>query len=355
MSTGVVDLFNQLAENDFGFFQRVKSVADVMTSDVKTLTLDDRFQDAVQLFTRNRFHHAPVIDPDGNEVVGILSDRDILRHRPRAIGTLAEGEGDHKALSTPLSQLMTREPFHVRADSSPVEALSLMLNNHIDCVLVYEDRQELQGIVTRRDFMKTLLLYHRVCTRTVDLKRLRLVDLDLSRGIPLDVMFSRGAQTVRDVMTHEITLIKTSHKVEDAIELMEAAQIRHLPVVDDEGQLIGMVSDRDVLHWLPSRKRGSAEDDQEQRSLFATDDKGALRGSVAAMMSQETTSVKPVALLVDVMATFQEQNVDGLPVVEAGSNRPCGIITTTDILRVFRVVMQIGSFADTAEADAARA
>ena len=70
-----------------------------------------------------------------------------------------------------------------------------------------------------------MLLFHRVCTATPDLVRLRLVDLDMSRGLPLDFVFSRGARSVRDVMTREVTWIDTNDRVARAIDLMQSLEI----------------------------------------------------------------------------------------------------------------------------------
>ncbi len=66
-------------------------------------------------------------------------------------------------------------------------------------------------------------------------------------------------------------------------------------------------------------------------------------------MSTETHAVTPDLLLTDAMATIQEKLISGVPVVDSSDGKLCGIMTTSDILRVFRVVMQLGLLAETPE------
>ncbi len=192
-----------------------------MTKSPRCLTLDDTFATATDLLRKGRFHHAPVLNPDDQTVVGIVSDRDLLRQLPRSLGTAAERDDDHKTLQDGVAKFMTRKPIWCSSDCSPVKVMTLMLDHHIDSVLVSTDGKTLDGIVTPRNLIKTLLLYHHVCSRDFDLKRLRLVDLDLQNGIPLDQVFSRGAQTVRDVMTKNPGTIQSDDLLSTAIARMQ--------------------------------------------------------------------------------------------------------------------------------------
>ena len=95
MSSGnVIELLENINTGNIGFFEKLTTVADVMTRTVKTLTLDDRLEDAVTFFQEMKVHHAPVIDPEDKDVCGILSDRDVLRATPRYLGKAGEEDGD---------------------------------------------------------------------------------------------------------------------------------------------------------------------------------------------------------------------------------------------------------------------
>ena len=70
-----------------------------------------------------------------------------------------------------------------------------------------------------------------------------------------------------------------------------------------------------------------------------------------AVMQPDAPVVNADMLLTDALALLDSQAVSGLAVCYADTGRLCGILTTTDILRVFRVVMQIGSLSDQSTAD----
>ena len=344
MSQGAVDLFQQLAQNDFGFFQKLQSVESLMTRELQTLTLDHTLGDAEDLFRRGPFRHVPIVE-DG-KVYGIVSERDVLRHRPPLLGTAAEGDGDHRALQTPLAEVMSRGLATVPSSASPDAALSLMLERHIDSVLVHDDRKQLCGIVTPSDFMKMILLFHRVCTESPELVRLRLVDLDMSRGLPLDLLFSRGARSVRDVMNKDYVSVSEGEAVAVAMETMQSLAVRHLPVVNARGKLVGLLSDREVLQALPlpvPRQDPKWTERRFRERLFATQDRQAPSGTAQLWATKDPTTIRPDALFVDAISLMMKQRLSALPVIESDSDRLCGMLTKTDVLRVFRVTMQIGS------------
>lgn len=342
MSIGAIDLFTQLVENDFGFFEKIQTTRDMMTPLPKKLGLDDTLQAAIDLFRKGRFHHAPVVSPEDGDIVGVVSDRDILRYYPYYLGTLSEGDDDQRALATPVSQFMSRDVVHVSADSSPFDAVTMMLKNHVDSVLVYDDPKQIDGIVTPRDFIRILLLYHQICTRNTDLARLRIVDLEITDRIPVDLIFSRGAQTVRDVMTKNVESIDGEAYIENAIELMQSNEVRHLPVTNDNGRLVGLLSDREILKWLAVPKFGGSQNSPEgfRDSLFETDDVSSLRGICRDVMITPPHSVASNSLLVDLMLHFSKGTTSGVPVIDE-EGQLCGILTTTDILRVCRVVFHL--------------
>ncbi|MCP4784873.1 MAG: CBS domain-containing protein [Fuerstiella sp.] len=129
---------------------------------------------------------------------------------------------------------------------------------------------------------------------------------------------------------------------------MKEHRIRHLPVLNKEHKVVGMLSDREILKCLPSPGQRSAEPEQHFREvLFATDDKAALHTHVHSVMCEQGQTVNPDVLLTDALAILNGTTVSGVCVVDADTRKLCGILTTSDILRVFRVVMQIGTLNET--------
>jgi CBS-domain-containing membrane protein len=343
-----MDLLRELENNRFGFFKQLKTVADIMTAKVLTLSVDHKVKDALELFSKNSIQHVPVIDPETNELLGIVSDRDLLRHAPRFLGTLVEGDNDQRALNTNLSQLMTRKPIHTSRSATLLDGVSLMLDNHIDCLLVYDDPKELHGIVTPSNFLKTILLYYRFCVPSdVQLTRLRLIDLE--RHMSIEEIFRYGAQTVRDVMAREVATLSPDQLVADAIALIQERRTRHVPIVDANKTVLGLVTDRDVLRALgpAANKQGPpAADKKFREALFAVEKTDpVLKEKLSTIMNRKLFAQRPEAMFQEAIRTFVDQDVSCLPVSDAQS-RLVGIVTKTDVLRLFRVVLRLATFTD---------
>lgn len=126
---------------------------------------------------------------------------------------------------------------------------------------------------------------------------------------------------VRDVMTAEPLVVSPEEGVQIAWGLMTDHQVRHLPVVDARGGLVGVLSQRDLL----------ADGGMETAVLppFA-----ALRGEalVADVMTREVEAVAPDDDIREAAARMFERKLGCLPVVEEGI--VIGILTESDFVRL---------------------
>jgi CBS domain-containing protein len=129
---------------------------------------------------------------------------------------------------------------------------------------------------------------------------------------------------VKQLMSTNTVTIDEQASCREAIALMCRYRIRHLPVVDDQGRLAGIVTDRDVRHHLfrPDVFRSIGSVPVEQL-LAAT--------PVPDIMSTPVISVAPGATLDEAARRMREDRVGALPVVEDG--RIVGIVTETDLLQ----------------------
>ena len=101
-----------------------------------------------------------------------------------------------------------------------------------------------------------------------------------------------------------------------------AAPIRHVPIVDAEGHLLGLVTHRDLL----SKAFGGGQD--LPRSIRQP----YLRSiPVAEVMTRRLTTAPPEAVLSDAAGTMVDRRCGCLPIVEGG--RLVGILTATDFVR----------------------
>lgn len=113
-------------------------VSDLMSTAVVTIKASAPSSGAHAEMQVGVIHHLPVVD-DKNRVVGVLSDRDLLR----AHGT-----------SRRVSEIMTRDPITVRPDAMGHLAASAMIENGVNSVLVTEEDGTLVGVVTSSDFIE---------------------------------------------------------------------------------------------------------------------------------------------------------------------------------------------------------
>jgi CBS domain-containing protein len=119
-------------------------VADVMTGRVVTLSLHHTLSDAAKLMNNRLFRHCVVVDSE-RRVVGVISDRDILR----ALGRSPAWQ------SKSLGQIMTGAPYTVKQGTPICDAVAKMLAKRINCLPVVTDDGTICGILTTTDLLKS--------------------------------------------------------------------------------------------------------------------------------------------------------------------------------------------------------
>ena len=129
---------------------------DIMTTDVITVGMDDDLEKVQQLFNRFRFHHVLVLGED-NVLVGVVSDRDLLKTISPFISTLAERPEDLRTLKRRVHQIMSSKPVAATRDHTIKEAAVLMLNRKISCLPIVRQDRTVEGIVTWKDILKWLV------------------------------------------------------------------------------------------------------------------------------------------------------------------------------------------------------
>lgn len=126
-------------------------VADIMTTRIVTIEMDDRLTLAKEIFDNVSFHHLLVVNNE-EQLKGILSHRDFLRSLSPNIGTAAELLRDTETLQKRVHQVMTKNPFTIAPHCDINEASKLILDNNIGCLPVL-DNNTLIGIITWKDLL----------------------------------------------------------------------------------------------------------------------------------------------------------------------------------------------------------
>jgi acetoin utilization protein AcuB len=136
---------------------------------------------------------------------------------------------------------------------------------------------------------------------------------------------------VRDVMQTKLVTATPLTTLPEAIKLVAERRIRHLPVVDPGGSLVGIVSDRDL-----KRAMASAATSLEAHELrFLLD-----RLPVAEIMTRAVVTIGPESPVEEAARLMVQKRIGAVPVVDAGDL--VGILTETDVLALFVEMLGAG-------------
>lgn len=129
---------------------------------------------------------------------------------------------------------------------------------------------------------------------------------------------------VSDIMTAKPTSIHQNGTLRQALELMESSHFRHLPVMNSDGQLVGIVSDRDCRTALnsPHILRERWQDEDLANNL-----------RVRSLMTPAPIVIEPDAEADEAVRLMLNNHISCLPVILGETL--VGIVTTSDILVAF--------------------
>lgn len=130
-------------------------------------------------------------------------------------------------------------------------------------------------------------------------------------------------QVVGDVMTRELVTLGRNERLLVADDVMKLGRIRHLPIVDEDGKLAGIVSQRDLFHSGLLRALGYGSHARQQ-ALDSLVVKEAMKTDV--ITTTPDTSIKDAAKL------MLEKKIGCLLVLEG--DRLVGILTESDFVKL---------------------
>lgn len=125
---------------------------DIMTSPVLTINPDALMVNVAKLFDRKEFHHVVVIEQ--NRILGVMSDRDILKEVSPFVGSrLMERSQDLNTTKRRVHQVMSRGVITAPPEQTVAKGAATMLEHHISCLPIVDKEESLLGIVTMRDLV----------------------------------------------------------------------------------------------------------------------------------------------------------------------------------------------------------
>ena len=137
---------------------------------------------------------------------------------------------------------------------------------------------------------------------------------------------------VRDRMSSPAVTVTADTPFQDALSLMRERKFRRLPVVDERGHLIGIVSERDLLHAAPS----------PATSLSVWEVNYLLwKLRIQDVMTESVITVSPETPIEDAAQIMTSRRIGGLPVVDE-HGLVLGLITETDVFHAFTELLGAG-------------
>ncbi len=130
------------------------TVDTIMSRNIVTVEMDDSLKVVKEIFDNTRFHHLLVVE--AGKLIGIVSDRDLLKSLSPRIGTSSETAQDISSLNKKVHQIMTRNPISLTSGAGIFDAITTFNRNNISCLPVINEQQQPLGILSWRDILKTI-------------------------------------------------------------------------------------------------------------------------------------------------------------------------------------------------------
>jgi acetoin utilization protein AcuB len=121
-------------------------------------------------------------------------------------------------------------------------------------------------------------------------------------------------------MNRNVVSLPPTATIEEALHLLKEHKIRHIPIVDENEQVIGIVSDRDVRDASPS-------------TLLRETSRNELQTEISSIMTQPVITVHPLDFVEEIARIFYEKEFAAVPVVQ--NDRLVGMVTEKHMLYTF--------------------
>ncbi|MBO9730031.1 MAG: CBS domain-containing protein [Chitinophaga sp.] len=117
--------------------------------------------------------------------------------------------------------------YSINPDNTVFEALEMLVDHNVGALTVVDSQEQFLGIFSERDYARRVILKGRASKETL----------------------------IREIMTEHPITVTEEDSIEDCMALMTDKRIRHLPVVDAQSRLIGLISIGDVVKFIIDDQR----------------------------------------------------------------------------------------------------
>jgi CBS domain-containing protein len=298
-------------------------VRDVMSREVHKVQADTPLVEAVELLLDKVYRALPVVNQEGR-VVGILTDGDLL-NKVDLLAISAQKELNEAETAQELHQLrqigqtvgqcMTANPITVADDTTVAQAVKVMVEHNIKRLPVVDTQGKLVGMVSRVDVLRALA---------------QPPVAESPRKSPPPGQHIK----VREVMMTNVPTARMNASLAEIVDLLVSHAQRRVVVVDDQGQVVGIITDGDLIKRATAAERsGIIQSLTHRLPLGQQADTFQLSQRTAAeVMTGQVVTVTPETSLPEALRLLLEHKIKRLPVVDV-NGRLVGLVGRGGILQ----------------------
>ncbi len=223
-----------------------RKVSEIMTTEVVTTTPDTLLGTAARQMVDKRLKRLPVVDENGT-LVGILGRLDILNtiaavHLPEWHPEASVG-GPHATVS----DVMSREVPTLLESATIEQVFDLLVASSHKRVVVVDGNRHVTGIIADSDLISELSREGSPGLLEILVSKIPIGKVsDDSRK---DIRKLR-ARSARDLMTRDVITVRNKMPVASALALSAEKRVKRMPVVDSDGELVGIVGRTEMMRAL---------------------------------------------------------------------------------------------------------
>ena len=131
------------------------AVHDIMTTELVTVSPEDTVETMHKMLEAYPIHHLMVVDE--RRLLGVISDRDILRVMSPYLNSKVESDKDRFTLTRKASQLMNRKPVSINGGASIQQAARTLIESKVSLLPVLDDDDTLVGVLSWKDVMRFIM------------------------------------------------------------------------------------------------------------------------------------------------------------------------------------------------------
>ena len=221
-------------------------VSEVMTRDVVTIAPDAILGRAARLMVEKHLKRLPVVDSEG-KLVGILGRLDILNTIAAVHLPQWHPEAHTVGGQATVAEVMTRDVPAVHESASIAEIFDLLVSSSHKRVVVVDDKRHVVGIIADSDLISKVSRESWPGVLEVLISKVPLGRISEEARKHVQKLRARSA---KELMTRDVITVRQKMPVASALALSAEKRVKRLPVVDAEGELVGIVGRTEMMRAL---------------------------------------------------------------------------------------------------------